>query len=156
MFRVKTSSDNNETFSQEMSHREHRTWVTEARSREFLAFAALETICKECSQAPDLFLPTFYLCYLPQLINSIRMHWLGSMASMDSDEQLTSMNKERAEWEERPLSDLFYNEMRCSVRDVLINWPREKDNQDRWRWDRNFFFFFLDIICSEVCSSTHY
>lgn len=36
---------------------------------------------------------------------------------MDSNEQLMTMNKEQAEWEERPPSDLFYNEMRL-VRDI--------------------------------------
>lgn len=40
------------------------------------------------------------------------MHRLGPVASMDSNEQLMTMNKEQAEWEERPLSDLFYNEKR--------------------------------------------
>lgn len=37
---------------------------------------------------------------------------LAQAASMDSNEQLVTVNREQAEWEERPLSDLFNNEKR--------------------------------------------
>lgn len=40
------------------------------------------------------------------------MHPLGPVASVDSNEQLVTVNKEQAEEEERPLSDRFNNEKR--------------------------------------------
>lgn len=66
MFRVKTSSDNNETFSQEMNHKEHCTWVREAHGGEFLVFAAQkQSVINTVKTQPSFFKPLIFLISSP-------------------------------------------------------------------------------------------
>lgn len=73
-------------------------------------------VCKQLGWASVLFLQLFYLCFSPPSAHPAEwrnwMHPLGPVASMDSNEQLVTVNEEQAEEEERCLSDFFNNEKR--------------------------------------------